>query len=85
MAVALGGTATAFHVPVPAGSVVGETHVLQVQPGSYSKFSSMLHDVDFNCLFARSVLEGLAEEEVWADSEVDPTLVHIIHSYGWTP
>ncbi|WP_313918375.1 GNAT family N-acetyltransferase [Tahibacter sp.] len=56
--------------------------MLKLPSASYAKFSSILHDVDFNCLFARSVLEGLANGEVWADSEVDPTLIHIIHSYG---
>lgn len=54
----------------------------RLQPSSYAKLSPLLHEVDFNCLFARSVLEGLADGEVWADAELDPTLVHIIHSYG---
>ncbi len=55
-----------------------------VPPASFAKFRSVLQDVEFNCLFARSVLDGLAHGEVWADSEIEPTLIHIIHSYGMT-
>lgn len=67
-----------------ADKVLDHMHMFELSPTSYAKVIPLLNGIEFNCLFARSVLDGLANGEVWADSEIEPTLVHIIHSYGMT-
>ena len=38
--------------------------------------------VPFNCIFARRVVDGLVDGEVWVDHNENPSFVHVINSYS---
>jgi GNAT superfamily N-acetyltransferase len=58
--------------------------MIRMSPSNFDELRKALKDVPFNCLFARSVVDDLADGTVWCDGERAPTFAHIIHSYGMT-
>jgi len=50
-----------------------------------SKFQSILprlEKIDFNYLFAKTVLEDNIDGKVFVDNEIAPSSIYVLHSYG---
>jgi RimJ/RimL family protein N-acetyltransferase len=58
--------------------------MIRMPPGAFDELRVALESVDFNCLFAKSVVAGLVDGQVWCDKAQGPTFAHIIHPYGMT-
>lgn len=48
----------------------------------YHKAEPYLHEVPFNTLFAKAVIDGRVSGRVYADEEENPKTFYIVHSYG---
>lgn len=53
-----------------------------IQPADYGRLAEKLHEIPYNTLFARSVLEWKANGYVWADNRDNPETLYIAHEYG---
>ncbi|MBN1631851.1 MAG: GNAT family N-acetyltransferase [Thermoleophilia bacterium] len=58
--------------------------MLPLDPHDYHKARAPLAEVDFNNLFARSVVEGHVDGAIWVDHPESPATYYIIHPYGMT-
>jgi RimJ/RimL family protein N-acetyltransferase len=58
--------------------------MIRMPPSTFDDLRVVLESVDFNCLFAKSVVAGLVDGQVWCDKAQGPTFAHIIHPYGMT-
>ena len=58
--------------------------MIRLSPIDFDGLRVALKSAPFNYLFARSVVNNLADGSVWCDREREPTFAHIIHSYGMT-
>lgn len=56
--------------------------MIELAPDDFPELQSLLVNVPFNTLFARSVIERTVEGEVWVDRRHAPSVAHIIHPYG---
>jgi hypothetical protein len=58
--------------------------MVRMSPGDFDGLRLALRGVPFNCLFARSVVDDLADGFVWCDRAQEPSFAHIVHPYGMT-
>ncbi|MBN1629215.1 MAG: hypothetical protein JW990_05605 [Thermoleophilia bacterium] len=58
--------------------------MLRIAPSDYRLARPPLAEVDFNSLFARSVVEGHVDGAIWVDAPESPSTYYIIHPYGMT-
>ena len=63
---------------------LGGQALIELAPPSYARLLPALRALPINHLFARAVLEGVADGQVWVNEASNPALVHVAHPYGMT-